>query len=47
MIPVTNVRDFWRKRPWILFKYTEKVTETGKMIVFTVETNSKHVGLVH
>ena len=35
---------YWRrnenKRPLFFFKYTEKVTETGRMIVFTVETNT-------
>ena len=47
MIPVTNVCDFYANVREFYFKYTEKVTETGRMIVFTVETNSKHVGLVH
>ena len=46
-IGLTTGVEMKTKRPCFIFKYTEKVTETGRMIVFTVKTNSKHVGLVH
>ena len=47
MIPVANVRDFYANVREFYLNISRVVTETGRMIVFTVETNSKHVGLVH